>query len=71
VDGIFEELDAPNEFFYDKSTQNLYYYFNGSGTPPSTGFVRLNDGRGEERERRERRGKEEMGERREGEEVYS
>lgn len=26
-------LDAPNEFFYDKTQHNLYLYYNGSGTP--------------------------------------
>ncbi|WP_017445744.1 right-handed parallel beta-helix repeat-containing protein [Gayadomonas joobiniege] len=26
VENIFEELDAPNEWFYDKSTSTLYYY---------------------------------------------
>jgi hypothetical protein len=35
VDGIFEELDAPNEFFYDAPNQMLYYFYNGSGSPPS------------------------------------
>lgn len=42
MDGIFEELDAPNEFFYDPKAQNLYYYNNGTGAPPSTGFVVTN-----------------------------
>eukprot|EP00051_Salpingoeca_urceolata_P012202 m.151344 g.151344 ORF g.151344 m.151344 type:complete len:412 (-) comp17408_c0_seq6:91-1326(-) len=31
-----EELDAPNEFFFDKDTSTLYFIFNGTGTPPST-----------------------------------
>jgi hypothetical protein len=39
VENIFEELDAPNEFFYDKNTRNLYIYYNGTGIPPATGFV--------------------------------
>eukprot|EP01083_Nonionella_stella_P012567 35640_1 len=30
VENIFEEVDAPNEWFYNDSTQLLYYYKNGS-----------------------------------------
>jgi hypothetical protein len=43
VDGIFEELDAPNEFFYDATSQLLYYYYNGTGVPPTDSvFVATN-----------------------------
>ena len=31
-----EELDAPNEFFYDKAKSELYLYYNGTGAPPSS-----------------------------------
>ena len=41
IENVFEELDAPDEFFFDETTQSLYVYFNATaGTaPPSTGFV--------------------------------
>ncbi len=26
IENVFEELDAPNEWFYDRATQTLYYY---------------------------------------------
>lgn len=28
VEHIFEELDAPNEFYYDSTKQQLYYFHN-------------------------------------------
>ena len=35
VENVFEELDAENEFFFDKETSELYLYYNASvGTPP-------------------------------------
>lgn len=34
VENVMEELDYPSEFFYDKSTQNLFFYYNGTGAPP-------------------------------------
>ncbi len=35
VDHIFEELDAPREFYYDAGAQRLYYFHNATpGTPP-------------------------------------
>ena len=38
VENIFEELDSPNEWFYDESEQHLYLYPNGT-TPPSSGIT--------------------------------
>lgn len=35
VDNVFEEFDAPNEFFWDKVQQKLYFYYNGTGAPPA------------------------------------
>jgi len=35
VDHVFEELDAANEFFVDTATQQLYYFYNGTGAPPA------------------------------------
>jgi len=35
VNGVFEELDAPGEYYADLLTQTLYYFHNASaGTPP-------------------------------------
>eukprot|EP00051_Salpingoeca_urceolata_P020612 m.311433 g.311433 ORF g.311433 m.311433 type:complete len:168 (+) comp19652_c1_seq9:1753-2256(+) len=34
VENVFEELDAPMEWFYDEDTGKLYYYHNGTGAPP-------------------------------------
>lgn len=40
VENVMEELDFPSEFFYDKSSSQLYFYYNGTGAPPaSTTFV--------------------------------
>ena len=36
VENVIEELDAPNEFYFDKTSKELYLYYNGTGTPPST-----------------------------------
>jgi len=36
VENIFEELDAPNEYFYDASTAKLYFCLNGTGAPPAS-----------------------------------
>ena len=38
VENIFEELDAPNEYFYNETTQQLYFYPNGT-TLPSVGVA--------------------------------
>ena len=34
VENIFEELDADNEFFFDETTDTLYY-FSSQGAPVS------------------------------------
>ena len=39
IENVMEELDAPNEFFYDNSTGRLLLVYNGSGTPPSNVVV--------------------------------
>jgi hypothetical protein len=41
IENVFEELDAPVEYYYDEVEQNLYFYHNASAgtTPPSDGFV--------------------------------
>mmetsp|Transcript_50416 Transcript_50416/g.74769 ORF Transcript_50416/g.74769 Transcript_50416/m.74769 type:complete len:882 (+) Transcript_50416:102-2747(+) len=35
VENVFEELDYPNEFYYDKEQERLYLFHNGTGPPPS------------------------------------
>ena len=40
IENVLEELDAPNEFFYDKSSGELHFYYNGTGpTPPAAVVV--------------------------------
>lgn len=34
VENVFEELDHPGEFFYDKKTDELFLYYNDTGAPP-------------------------------------
>jgi hypothetical protein len=34
IENVFEELDHPGEFFWDKASGNLYLYHNGTGSPP-------------------------------------
>ena len=37
IENVFEELDAPTEWYYDESQSKLYLYWNAtSGTPPPT-----------------------------------
>ena len=39
IDNVFEELDFPNEYFYNRDTGKLYYFHNASsGTAPPSGF---------------------------------
>ena len=33
IENIFEELDSPNEWFFNETTQTLFLWFNGSGPP--------------------------------------
>jgi len=35
VENVIEELDNPGEFFFDKASDYLYLYYNGTGAPPS------------------------------------
>lgn len=39
VEGVKEELDNPNEFWFDKSTHTLFFSPNSTSGPPSTIFV--------------------------------
>lgn len=34
VENIFEELDAPSEFYFDNATRQLFLYYNDSSSPP-------------------------------------
>lgn len=36
IENIFEELDAPDEWFFDKAKHKLYLWYNGTGAPPSS-----------------------------------
>merc|ERR1740130_502527 len=35
VENVFEELENPGEFFFDKATGELYLFYNGTGAPPA------------------------------------
>ena len=35
IDNVFEELDFPEEFFYDRTSKKLYFFHNGTGAPPT------------------------------------
>jgi len=35
VQGLFEELDFTSEYFFNKTTQSLFVFHNGTGAPPS------------------------------------
>lgn len=35
INNVFEELDSANEFFYDVDNSKLYFFYNGTGYPPS------------------------------------
>ena len=39
VENVFEELDYPNEFFFDKKAKKLYLVHNGTGAPPDDATV--------------------------------
>ena len=30
IENVFEEFDSPNEYFWDRSEQKLYYAYNGT-----------------------------------------
>jgi len=36
VEGLQEELDAPNEYYFDTESKVLSFNYNGTGPPPST-----------------------------------
>lgn len=35
MEGLQEELDAPNEYYFDNQSKVLSFNYNGSGSPPS------------------------------------
>jgi len=35
IENVFEELDQAGEFFYDKKSDELYLFYNGTGAPPA------------------------------------
>ena len=40
IENLLEELDQASEYYFDKRTSDLYFYFNGTGAPPpETQFV--------------------------------
>ena len=40
IENVAEELDYPNEYFFDAASGLLYYFHNATGAPPpSTVFV--------------------------------
>jgi len=39
IENVFEELDAPGEWFFNETTQLLYLWHNASGAPPSDGSI--------------------------------
>ena len=36
VENVFEELDAPSEWYFDTAKKDLYYFHNASSAPPSS-----------------------------------
>eukprot|EP00316_Scyphosphaera_apsteinii_P011180 CAMPEP_0119345442 /NCGR_PEP_ID=MMETSP1333-20130426/107488_1 /TAXON_ID=418940 /ORGANISM="Scyphosphaera apsteinii, Strain RCC1455" /LENGTH=733 /DNA_ID=CAMNT_0007357911 /DNA_START=423 /DNA_END=2624 /DNA_ORIENTATION=+ len=39
VENVFEELDAPGEFFFDKKSKRLFLWYNKTGSPASASVV--------------------------------
>ena len=35
VENVFDELDAPGEYYYDDAARRLFYFYNGTGAPPA------------------------------------
>lgn len=43
IENIMEELDSPNEYYFDERERKLYFFYNGTGKPPpDTSFVVTN-----------------------------
>ena len=36
---MFEELDSPNEWWYDEAKKDLYFFHNGTGSPEDFSFT--------------------------------
>jgi arylsulfatase A-like enzyme len=36
IENVWEEFDSVNEFFWDKSEQKLFFFYNGTGPPPAS-----------------------------------
>ncbi|XP_065183777.1 uncharacterized protein LOC135814571 [Sycon ciliatum] len=36
IENVMEELDSPNEWFYDAKTAKMYFWYNGTGMPPAS-----------------------------------
>ena len=36
IQNVFEELDYPGEYFFNRTTKKLYLWYNGTGAPPAT-----------------------------------
>ena len=43
VENAFDELDAPNEWFYDEAKKDLYFFHNGTGPPTAATFAGTQD----------------------------
>lgn len=39
IEGMREDLDAENEYWFDETAQELHFYYNGTGPPPSEAVV--------------------------------
>jgi hypothetical protein len=39
IEGMREDLDAENEYWFDATTKQLYFHYNGTGAPPSEAVV--------------------------------
>ena len=35
IQDVFEELDYPGEYFFNRTTRQLYFWYNGTGAPPA------------------------------------
>lgn len=39
IEGMREDLDAENEYWFDATAKQLHFYYNGTGAPPSEAVV--------------------------------